>query len=608
MIPLLSGAVLFTLLTVLAAALGRRILILLKVSPVDRLEHGVFAIGLGLGALQLIPFCLFAMGYGKPVAIRVTTALLAILLAPDLFQVIRAVGREFGALKQLPLWQKILTAVFTVLFACLFLRAVCPPTDGDALSYHLTAGFRYLQAGEFAFLPTLVHTNWPLGVEMLFAWLVGLTPSAPAAIAHFALGIVAVLSCYLLGRRLSGPFAGAAAIVLLLLYRGFWGEMVLAYIDLGMAAFATLAVLALVASAQDSERSARWRTLSALLAGLAATTKLNGVWVILSIAIVIALGSSVTNENPRQRILAALKFAGIGGFVVLPWFLRTWALTGNPLYPAFYSIFGGREWTTAGYSRLHEFYLRLNTPPGMPPTPTVLWWSHAAVSAIGIVLAFSVLLATRRSPTAIPARFAALFTAFVCTFSIFNLRFLMAAIPALAVCLAAPLSGLERRWTPLLCVVAVLLAIPLGITGVEPNLPTATRVGLGMTSHEEYQSRHVLDHPLVKYANTLLPEESRILISELATNTALYRPLTLNADYWTQDSVHYDSAERMEADLRRLGVTHVVIQTKYPDWCDRSATCSRRLNPEQIMLLRFVRDNGELLVGTDSVALYRLND
>jgi len=312
------------------------------------------------------------------------------------------------------------------------------------------------------------------------------------------------------------------------------------------------------------------------------------------------------SEILRHRILAALKFAGIGACVVLPWFLRTWALTGNPLYPAFFSIFGGLEWTPDGYARLHEFYLRLNTPPGMPPTPTALWWSHAAVASVGILLAITVVLATRRSAMAIPARFAAPFTAFVCTFSIFNLRFLMAGIPALAVCLASPLSGRDRLLAPVVGVVAALLAIPLGINGVEPGMPTAARIALGMTSPEQYQSRHVLDYPVVTYVNRHLPAESRVLISELATNTALYRPQTLNADYWTQDSVHYDTVERMDADLRRLGVTHVVIQTRYADWCDKSATCSRRLITERAMLLSFVRRNGELLTRTDSVALYRL--
>jgi len=102
MIPLLSGAALFTLLTLLAAALGRRILILLRASPNDRLEHGVVATGLGLGALQFVPFCLFAIGYGRPIGIRVTTGLLTLVLALDVYHVVRAARREFGALKLLP--------------------------------------------------------------------------------------------------------------------------------------------------------------------------------------------------------------------------------------------------------------------------------------------------------------------------------------------------------------------------------------------------------------------------------------------------------------------------------------------------------------------------
>ena len=97
-----------------------------------------------------------------------------------------------------------------------------------------------------------------------------------------------------------------------------------------------------------------------------------------------------------------------------------------------------------------------------------------------------------------------------------------------------------------------------------------------------------------------------ILASALAHNTALYRARTLVADYWTQDSIHYDSDQRLEEDLRRLGVTHLVIQTKYPNWCSTSAACANRQSIEQPSLLRLAARVGRILASTDKVALYSL--
>src|SRR5688500_2393983 len=104
MIPLMSGLVLLILFVVLSAALGRRILILLSLRPSDRLEHGVLAVGLGLGAIQFLPFFLFATGFGRPFGIRTGTVLLAVILLPDSYHVILSALGEFVRLKRLAGW------------------------------------------------------------------------------------------------------------------------------------------------------------------------------------------------------------------------------------------------------------------------------------------------------------------------------------------------------------------------------------------------------------------------------------------------------------------------------------------------------------------------
>src|SRR2546421_10391917 len=107
MIPLIIGGMLLALLLLLGAALGRRILILLRVRSESLLEQGALAMGLGLGALQFLPFALFATGFGKPIGIRVATAVLAIALLRDMAAVVRGGLRLAGGLRRLEWWRKL---------------------------------------------------------------------------------------------------------------------------------------------------------------------------------------------------------------------------------------------------------------------------------------------------------------------------------------------------------------------------------------------------------------------------------------------------------------------------------------------------------------------
>src|SRR5207249_9681812 len=122
-----------------------------------------------------------------------------------------------------------------------------------------------------------------------------------------------------------------------------------------------------------------------------------------------------------------------------------------------------------------------------------------------------------------------------------NLRFLNAAVPPLAVCIATGLGRYDRKLLAVVCAASVLLAARLALTGMDVKLATAARVAFGSTSKEAFLKEGVLDYPIVQFANSRLPQQSVILTSALAHDTALYRARTLIADYWTQDSIHYDS-------------------------------------------------------------------
>ncbi len=610
--PLALGATLLGSLFLLSLALGRRALRWLRVDMPDREERGLFACGLGMGVLSFLPFLLFSTGIGKPSVMRGAVLLLAVALLPDICAVLRGIRSVWKRRRRLAGWERGIFGVFGILVLLVFFRALCPITDVDGLSYHLSASVRFLEAGRFYYLPTLTYTNWPQGVESLFALLLAAHPEAPVGLVQFLFGLILCGSAWLLARRLYGGLAAGATLALLPLYTELFDQMSQAHVDVGLAAFAMLAVLAMIRSRTESTEAGspaqqdHWLSLSALFAGLAACAKLTGVMVILALTTVLLLTPVAGEESLiRHRVRRAFLFFMIAVCVTVPWFVRTALVTGNPFYPLFFGLFGGREWTAQGWSRIQHYFLLLSTIPGLPPTHTNLILARALMFVFGLLLCLATFRATRRSPYAIPARYAAIFVTLVLAGSGYNLRFLLAAYPVAVISLARSLfQGRERAGIYALCALSVLLAVRAE-RRYEPHFGTALSVAVGRISREAYLRAVLPDYPVVQFANENLPSDARILVGTWEESNAYYRQMALRSNYWLQDSIHYDTPERLTQDLRRLGVTHLVFRPMEA-WCAKSYVCSGREARETRALSALSARSGQKLYEANGVSLYRL--
>jgi Dolichyl-phosphate-mannose-protein mannosyltransferase/Protein of unknown function (DUF1420) len=596
--PIVLGSAALIGLLVLAAALGRRLLRWLQAETADPLEHGVVAAGLGLGALTFLPFTLFALGIGSPLVMRLTLLLLGAALVPDVIAVVHAAWRWFSVRRPLAWWQASIAAAFALLLSAVYLRALCPVSDVDGLVYHVTAPVRFLRAGRFEYLPTLTFTNWPLGTEMLFALLLAVHPALPGSLVSFAAGLLILGAVYLYGRRLGDPFIAMVAPSLLLLVPIFWEEMTYALIDLGTSLFATLAAYAYA----SATRRPRWLVVSALFAGFAAATKMNCALAIGIIPFLMVL----EGRGSRASVGAAVRYGLVAVAILLPWIGRTWVLTGNPVYPLFHGIFAGYEWTADGWTRLRDGHWVFNVPRYLTPTALVTAGSHAAIVAAFAGVSLLVIRLTRKSAVAQPARFASLFGACVCISSHYDFRFLLGAVPCVAVCVALLFRGRERLLAPFLCAGAAAVALFLTWQLKDVDLGTAVAVASGTMSPEDYLRERLPDYPVVQFANQHLPRNAKVVVSMLASRTALYENEALIANYWLQDSIHYDSDERLESDLRRLGVTHLVLTPEFPAWVDTSNHHGPRNGIERASLCRLAERRGVELFEANGVVLYRL--
>ncbi len=608
---LLLGTLQLVCVLLLSAALGVRVLALCRV-PLRVLhtwEKPVLGIALGLGFWQFLPFVLFALHLGKPFQIVIGAGLLAVLLSKDIVHILRAVKPALLKIKVEGSSERGFAVLMGVLLTILFLRALLPAIDGDVSSYHLPSVLRYLRAGGFIYLPTLTPTNWQLGVQMLYALLLSFNAEAPTSLIPYLCGVLTLGVMALWAYRLVGVKGVVWVLGLYLVldrfsYQGFWYQMSSSLIDLGLTLFATCGAYTLYRAMEGHEEErGDWLRLSALFAGLAGTTKLTGIWVVVSLGVVLCIALRKGGASPAKLLRHTGQYVLIAMCLIAPWLVKTWVLTGNPLYPMFYRVFGGIEWTAEGWALYQRSHLIWNTPAGKMPTPQVLAQTHLQIAGLGTLLGLLFMVWSRKKQYAIPAMFAAAFFICISVGNFFHLRFLMPSFPCIMVCFACLLTRFQRLYTWFLLLV-VWVFVGKAVVPAVSFFPKALEMVTKLETRRE--AFKVSDqYEMAEYINTKLPSEARVLLGCYDYAPLLYRVEGLWPDL--QDSIHYDSQARLVGDLKRLHVTYLLLNPTYPDFCAKSHSCRERLEREIPPLVALAQAYGHALYTAKGFTLYRLD-
>lgn len=296
------------------------------------------ALGLGLASLLLLT--LGVLQLWKPVLLQdiaLAACMGGVVRAADLWRAEKAFQWPRRAE-----WLAALLLLF--LFSVTLLLACSPVTDWDGLSYHLAVPKLYLQHGGIYWIPFIHHSNFPFATEMLFAPAVASHAAPAAKVVHWVFFLLASAGAGSVAARLFGRASAIwTALAFALMPVALW-EAGAAYIDLSTAAYTLLSVIAFLTALDSDQQKLRWLAISALLAGMAAATKtFSLLWIAL---MVLWLIRSLWRAPGLLR--AAGLFAGLAGLICIPWYVKSYILTGNPVYPFLYSVFGGKAWGAEG--------------------------------------------------------------------------------------------------------------------------------------------------------------------------------------------------------------------------------------------------------------------
>ncbi len=601
------------LLTVWAAtAAGRTVLHLLRLDDgLARLERSLFSLALGLGMLA---YGMLALGLLGGLYRPAGVGLLLLLLAVGGRQhqmMAREVQDTFRRGVRVSPWGWAVTVLFLLLALIPLVGVWTPPSaslEWDSLSYHLADPKLYFQAHRIYYIPWESHSNFAFTAEMWYLFSLmerGTEAGVPLAkLFHFTCGVGACLAVYAFGARHLSPKVGVLAAGMLASTPLVVWEAGIAYADLAGMFFAILTLLA-VASGMAMQDE-RWLRLGAVLIGLTLSTKATA----LAMLALLALGLLFWwMRSPRQTWPRAIGKAAVWCVLALvvgsPWYIKSTVYTGNPIYPFYYQIFGGRGFSAAlakaydvsnaNFGVTYETPAKDNpaTDPKLVRSPDMavlapwnltmyLLPGHALpnpafrpfndgsgqfpLAALSPLLLAALFFAAfcRGAPAVVKALgLYALFSVCLWFVTSQQVRYLIPTLPVLCFLAAWVLvRAWEGRWRAryalgALGVCSLAFTFYLGVGLLVLEAPAA----FGWQPPARYLERDVSGYPVMQFINTQLSANAKVILYG--------NPLGFYCDktYLWGDANHstfipYDTfhtSDDLRTYLQKIGVTHILI-------------------------------------------------
>ncbi len=607
-LPLLYDPPFTVWMLALGLALGYRLLRVLRVPLGDAtpLERAVLSACVGLGVQQYVAFGLGIAGALRPAAIWAALIIETVALGPDIVRIARAAARSLATR-----WRHrpstavcLLVAAVVLALVPMYLQAMAPCTDPDGLSHRLTPAKRWLQQGNLDHLPTITMSLWPMGGDMLYVIGLGIWSDTAAKTMHFLFGALMLLGAFALGRRLAGETVGAAAMALCVLrlktppdLLGMFGS---AYMDLAVGAAVTASLLSW-AIWRDTRHNG-WLAVVGLLTGFAATYKL----LMLSLGPTLALLVLIDLRRRREPCLGrAAQVLLLSALVPMPWLVRTWSITGNPLYPMLSGVFPSRWWSHETGSLFGGYMRYYNWSPtrswSLATRKIILLASTASIVGLGALMTWRW---QNRRGAALAAVITVVAAGAVWTTGPY-FRYLAPIAPTAVVLALVWLAEQRRvaRFIPQAAIAIVALTIAVSLPSAAREGRTSFAVTAGLMSRDAYLDSKITNMAVWRYANANLPQDARIALVGPTQQFYSDRPCYI-ADPAMQNEIRLSSWEDFVADLRRLRIQYALVSDGLyiPPWAGSGNHYTNRID-----FARRIAASCTRLTGAGLDTLYRLD-
>lgn len=614
MIELLYFAAIF----LSAASLGKKLLDNLKLK-LNFLETAVFSSAIGFGVLSYATLILGLIGllYKSTYLILIAGALA--LSVNEIKYFITGIKNLANKARKLKAGINLILITILLMFIILNLIAsLSPPYLWDEVAYNIALPKIY--ARHHQIIPTYddFRSNYPFNINMLFTAGIVIANASLSKLFMFAHGTLLAAAIFAFARRYfslrSALFAALAYYTMPMVSNHISST----YTDIGVAFYIFTAYYVFYLWIESGKT--RWLLLSAVMAGLSLASKHTALYYLPIFLLGIAYRQFfIERGNFADAIKKFLYYLAIVFLLASPWYIKSYIYTGNPVFPFANSFFGGK------FGLMEQDSLKTNflDAVGERTFPNFLlkfWDLTMHSSKYGMLLGFgAVFLAfvpliffIKKTGKAVNYLLAySLIAIVIWFFGPQVIRYLM-IYPMLAIISGVAIdSMLEMKNLNYLVIFILLSALAFNLSlwyGANSiKLPYAFGLESEQSFYEKLKDEN--GYAVFRYANENLPKTSKLLLFRE------FRGYLSDLDYIIGDPLlqkivdysKFADGEDMYNELKKLGITHIFINTKIESAAIHNINQPARYTERHIALMdEALRDHGNLLFDSKGIYLYEL--
>ncbi len=561
----------------------------------------------------------------------------------------------------------ILLAGFTaVLVVSIIILSSVPPVCRDSLTHHLAVPKLYLNHGGIYEIPSVIFSYYPMNLELLYLIPLYFGNDVVPKYIHFVFALLTALLVYgYLKKRINALFALFGSLFFLSI-PVIVKLSITVYVDLGLIFFST-ASLILLFKWIEKGFGLKHLFFSALFCGLALGTKYNAlvVFFLLSMFVMFAFSRISVNEEKqsgsfRKNFQISLKSLYFGAFYIFiallvfsPWMVRNYVWTKNPVYPLYQGFFSrsnvpavlvvrnagdnsveesiknnrSKEWSNFAVRRIiyNESLVQTVLVPiriffeGEDGNPK---YFDGKLSPFLFMLPFFAFFCIKQDNPVIRLEkkmlllFSILFILFAFVKTDMRIRYIAPVIPPLVILsvmglnnafslLSTRFSGLSNR--TLSCCLFFIFAIILSINVIyvfqQFRLVNPVEYLRGNTGRDEYIEKYRPEYAAIKYANSNISEDAKILCFFLG-NRRYYsdREMLFDEKILINSVKSSDMPDIVLSGMKKKGITHFLIWYGIFDkWVNNNFN-----EREKVLLSKFFKENTVLLFSKGGYGLFEL--
>jgi hypothetical protein len=308
----------------------------------------IFELSIGLALLSYLLLAFASLGMLNQLTVLMILVPLSIITlvykSKHMLVAVDSIKNNFSKINKR--WERIACSIIFLLLVFAVIEAMAPATTEDTLSYHFRIPYDYVANGGLVYSPFQPY-NMPHLVQMLLTVPILLgAGDLGSHLVNFIFCILFVSAMFQLADHYFDRKTALLAVVLILSTPMFTYIKVSGRVEVGLTALILIGIWSMLNGLNDhGTKRYRWIFASGMFMGIACGIKYYGLFAA-TVAFLLATiiffrqsGWSVTLKVLTSFSLGVLLFGW-------PFYIKNLVMTGNPLFPAMFDLFGGRDWST----------------------------------------------------------------------------------------------------------------------------------------------------------------------------------------------------------------------------------------------------------------------